>query len=102
VILGAYISVIFSLGLELDLVDPQRVKLGSSLAAKGLSKMIRLNDYSQLKRLAWQLKRTMEISPEEALAIYERNWRHIRGENPTGAGGLHGGAPGVRLAKNAR
>ena len=34
-------------------------------------------DYQQLKRLAWQLKDTKELTPREALDLYERNWRHV-------------------------
>ncbi len=28
-------------------------------------------------RLAWQMKSTAELTPEEALDLYERNWRHV-------------------------
>jgi len=36
-----------------------------------------LADYPQLQRLAWQLQGTETVSPHEALALYERNWRHL-------------------------
>lgn len=36
---------------------------------------IRLADYPQLKKLAWQIHGTDELTPVEALGIYERNWR---------------------------
>ena len=38
---------------------------------------IHLSDYPQLKQLAWQVHGTDELTPIEALSIYERNWRHI-------------------------
>ena len=37
----------------------------------------RLVDYPQPKQLAWQEHGTDELTPTEALSIYERNWRHI-------------------------
>ncbi len=36
---------------------------------------IRLADYPELERLAWQTQ-AAEVTPEEALELYERNWRH--------------------------
>ena len=38
---------------------------------------IRLSAYPKLKELAWQVHGTDELSPREALDIYERNWRHL-------------------------
>jgi hypothetical protein len=38
---------------------------------------VRLDDYPQLRRLAWQLPATADLSPAEALSLYERHWRHI-------------------------
>ena len=75
VAMGAYLSVISALGLKLELSD-RRSRRSRQAGPKPPSK-IRLADYPQLKRLAWQLKDTKEISPKEALDIYERNWRHI-------------------------
>jgi transcriptional regulator with XRE-family HTH domain len=79
VAMGAYLSVVFALGLNLELVSPvgrQNRKRSPSLLPK-LPKKIRLADYKQLKRLAWQLKGTKEITLQEALDLYERNWRHV-------------------------
>lgn len=75
VAMGAYLNAVSALGLSLELEDqrgPQRKS-----AARELPKKIRLADYKQLKRLGWQLKDTKEISPIEALDLYERNWRHV-------------------------
>ena len=72
VAVGAWAAAAAALGLRLDLVGPQ--------AASGrtkLPKRIRLADYPQLKKLAWQLHGVDALSPGEALALYERNWRHV-------------------------
>lgn len=38
---------------------------------------IRLSDYPQLRNLAWQVSDAAEqLTPREALGLYERNWRH--------------------------
>ncbi|KMO82589.1 hypothetical protein MCHLDSM_01212 [Mycolicibacterium chlorophenolicum] len=39
--------------------------------------MIQVRDYPQLKALAWNLRDDVTLSDEEALALYERNWRHV-------------------------
>lgn len=77
VAMGAYLSVIDSLGLTLDLTYPQAQKRKQKSLTSALPKKIRLANYKQLKRLAWQLKDTKEITPKEALDLYERNWRHV-------------------------
>jgi hypothetical protein len=39
---------------------------------------IRISDYPQLRQIAWHVAPDMlEIAPEEAFALYERNWRHV-------------------------
>lgn len=75
VTLGAYINVISVLRLSLELTDPCAKTLRQSIFK--LPEKIRFADYPQLKRLGWQLKGTTEVSPQEALNIYERNWRHV-------------------------
>ena len=49
-------------------------------AQVGLPLRIRLSDYPQLRRLAWQLDAGQALSPREALGIYERNLRHLQPE----------------------
>lgn len=76
VAMSSYLSVIAALGLSIELAELSKGKKSGSPGAV-LPKKIRLTDYKQLKRIAWQLKGTKEISPNEALDLYERNWRHV-------------------------
>lgn len=75
VTMGAYLSAIDAVGLQLSLTDPQALQVGAPSA--GLPVSVRLDDYPQLKRLAWQLHGVSEIAPAQALSLYERNWRHV-------------------------
>ncbi len=75
VTMGAYISVISALGLKLELKDSTSLKQKNS--SYKLPKTIRIKNYGQLKRLAWQLDKDTELTPKDSLALYERNWRHI-------------------------
>lgn len=75
VTMGAYLSAIDAIGLQLELRDPQ----ASSATADtdSLPTRVRLAEFPQLKSLAWQLHDVDELSPADALSLYERNWRHI-------------------------
>ena len=77
VTIGAYISVIFALKLELELLEPEERVRREKQSASHLPADITLANYPELKRLAWQLKETQKITPKEALDLYERNWRHV-------------------------
>ena len=72
VAIGAWAAAADALGLSLDLVDRN-----AAAEPRALPKKIRLRDYPQLKRLAWQLQGVDEVTPTEALGLYERNWRHV-------------------------
>jgi transcriptional regulator with XRE-family HTH domain len=72
VAVGAWVAVATALGLTLDLMDAK-----ARVSTTKLPKKIRLRDFPQLKKLAWQLHGVEEISPLEALDLYERNWRHL-------------------------
>lgn len=39
--------------------------------------MLRINDYPQLRFIAWSRPGDQTISEEDALALYERNWRFV-------------------------
>lgn len=75
VTMGAYLSAIDAVGLQLELHDPL-ARAPSSEQAE-LPERVRLASFPQPKRLAWQLNQVDEVSPAEALSLYERNWRHI-------------------------
>lgn len=76
VTMGAYLSAIDALGLAFDVTALGERPKHSPVAAS-LPTQIRLADYPELQRLAWQLQGVAELSPTQALSLYERNWRHI-------------------------
>jgi len=39
--------------------------------------MIRINDYPQLRLISWNRPGDQMVSEEDALALYERNWRYV-------------------------
>ena len=78
VTIGAYMNSLAALGLDL------RVVSSTDAAAEPnahpplwIPARVRLADYPQLKQLAWQVQGTNELTPAEALSIYERNARHL-------------------------
>ena len=75
VTMGAYLSAIDAVGLQLELRDPQADPAPAN--GTSLPERVRLAAFPQLKRLAWQLHDVDELSPADALSVYERNWRHI-------------------------
>ncbi len=83
VTLGAYASAIEAVGLQLLIIDPRapRPVAGPeprvAAPASGLPQPVQLAHYPQLQQLAWQRSGRAELSPAEALSLYERNWRHV-------------------------
>lgn len=76
---GAYFNAATAVGLEFELVEP-RARAGGKRRGRDNAappSRIRLADYPQLSRLAWQLHGVTELSPDAALGLYERNWRHV-------------------------
>lgn len=73
VAMGAYLSVIATVGLELELVDPSM----RGVQAAAPPAKVRLADFPQLRRLAGQRGAGDEIAAAEAIELYERNWRHV-------------------------
>lgn len=75
VTMGAYMSAIAVIGLQFDVADRAHAETG---AAAMLPARIRLDEYPQLEGLAWQQRHGVsELTPAEALNLYERNWRHV-------------------------
>jgi transcriptional regulator with XRE-family HTH domain len=77
VAMAAYIAAATAVGLELELVEPRARGRGKRAGARPFPARIRLADYPQLAKLAWQLHGVKTLSPQEALGLYERNWRHV-------------------------
>lgn len=79
VTMGAYLNAMAALNMDFGIIKP------AGLADPALDTdregwipaRIHLSDYPQLKQLAWQVHGTNELTPAEALSIYERNWRHV-------------------------
>lgn len=72
VAIGTWVAVASALGLSLDLRDGTVLQETPQLPDR-----IRLAEYPQLSKLAWQLEGVKELTPREALDLYERNWRHL-------------------------
>jgi len=77
VAMAAYIAAATAVGLELELVEPRGRSRGKPAAERPYPARIRLADYPQLAKLAWQLHGVKTLSPKEALGLYERNWRLV-------------------------
>jgi len=85
VTMGACANVLEALGLGNDLgrvgaggedaLGHRRAAAASAPAAVDLQ-VIELHRYPQLKQLAWQ-RHTPTVTGQEALSLYERNWRHV-------------------------
>lgn len=78
VTMGAYINAMVVLGLVPALLDTGLpIETAEADHAGWIPARVRLSDYPQLKQLAWQIHGTDEVTPLEALDIYERNARHL-------------------------
>jgi len=78
VTMGAYMATCVALGLRAHVAPPERLNQdATSNRQEWIPVRVRLADYPKLKELAWQVHGTPELTPREALGIYERNWRHV-------------------------
>ena len=78
VTIGAYFNVLAALGLDLAVTETGGTVQQREVSRQGwLPARVRLAEYPQLKQLAWQVQGLDELTPREALGIYERNWRHV-------------------------
>ena len=90
VTVGAYFNALAALGMDLAVVDHlPPADLPADLlysAIKGdpvqadpavLPACIRLADHTHLRQLAWQVPGMVDLSPVEAPAMYQRNWRQV-------------------------
>ena len=85
VTMGAYLNAMTVLRMELsvearsdsDSDSDARPNAGIEDSPGWIPARINLENYPQLKQLAWQLQGSTQLKPAEALGIYERNWRHV-------------------------
>lgn len=79
VTMGAYLNVLAALEMSLAATNEDNTPAdkGADDMAGWLPARVRLADYPQLKQLAWQVQGMDELTPREALGIYERNARHL-------------------------
>ena len=86
VTMATYVKVLATLGLAQDIVLVARDDtFGRRLQDEQLQRpagvkppvAIRLADYPMLREIAWSTAPNAELSPTDAFAIYERNWRHL-------------------------
>lgn len=79
VTVGAYINAMQALGLEAVIreTSTEAVVMPEVDRAGWIPVRIRLQDYPELKRLAWHIHGVDDLTPAEALGIYERNGHHL-------------------------
>jgi hypothetical protein len=77
--MGAYLNTMETLDMDFGIIKSTELVADTfNFDRKGwIPARIHLADYPQLKQLAWQVHGTDELTPAEALSIYERNWRHV-------------------------
>ena len=75
VTIGAWFNALSVLGMEFGVGLSERAVPAAQ--AGRLPVTIRVADFPQLAALAWQLPGRAEVSPREALDIYERNGRFL-------------------------
>ncbi len=79
VTMGAYMNALAALGLDVEVTAPVEgtaKEMATPAPSLMPTKTVRVGDFAQLRRLAWQLPADAELTPEEAWGTYERNWRH--------------------------
>jgi len=83
VTMGAYLTVLDALGLQIQPKSNAVYANETSIAASALTipSEIKLADYPQLKQLAWHIRGLDALTPIEAFGIYDRNWRHLDKKN---------------------
>ena len=78
VTMGAYANALSALDLAWGVSSQAAAPQGASPDRRDwIPARVRLSEYPELKKLAWQLHGTDDLTPAEALDIYERNARHL-------------------------
>lgn len=76
VTMGAYLSAMAVLNMDFGVIE-SAANTPNADRTGWIPARIDLADYPQLRQLAWQVHGGGELTPTEALSIYERNWRHV-------------------------
>lgn len=71
VAMGHWAAVAQALGLQFGLNVPGQEPVDA------VPEAIVLDEYPALRQLAWQMPGVADLDPAAALALYERNWRHV-------------------------
>ena len=74
VTMGAWFNAATVLGLTLDIPE---IHIAETDRQGWIPARIHLADYPELEKLAWHVQGTDDLSPREAMDIYERNQRHL-------------------------
>ncbi len=80
VTMGAYMGATNALGLSFQLAMPpsaQSIDQSNLQPNATQPERIELARYPQLAQLAWHLGGASHVTAQEALNLYERNWRHV-------------------------
>jgi len=79
VTMGAYLNAMAALEMDFGIIQPEAAPaaMPANNQRDVIPVRIRLDDYPQLRKLAWQVHGIDALTPLEALSIYERNWRHV-------------------------
>jgi len=77
VTMGGYLNAMAALGLDFGIIEKEQASRPEVDLAGMIPARIYLDDYPQLRKLAWQVHGTDALTPVEALSVYERNWRYV-------------------------
>lgn len=79
VTMGAYFLVMDALGMKIQALarEDSSTLMADLTKTTHLPDEIKLEDYPQLKQLAWHVHGLDSLTPIEAFGIYDRNWRHL-------------------------
>jgi len=79
VTMGAYLNAMAALDIDFGIIQAEAMTAVQSTDDRKdmIPARIHLDEYPELKKLAWQVHGIDALSPQEALGIYERNWRHL-------------------------
>ncbi|MBF0107168.1 MAG: helix-turn-helix domain-containing protein [Deltaproteobacteria bacterium] len=81
VAVGVFIKALSALGLTCQVASTFEASVDRAKADLVVPAQIRLQDYPELKLLAWHAKGAEHLKPGEVFEIYDRNMRHLNAAN---------------------